>query len=190
MTALLDAAASVVDEIGYERLTTAMVAEKAGASIGTVYRYFPDRIAVLQALSARTTGEFSVRVEQLFSESSHGDWLEAFTAAIDELVLRFRTVPGFKSLRFGDVLDVRPRESAETYYGVVAGTVSKVLAGQHGLEDGPELRFRVEVALQIADAVLARAFALDASGEQDFVDEGVRASSAYLVAFYGEPAGA
>ena len=53
LSALLDAAAQIVDEIGYERLTTAMVAERAGASIGTVYRYFPDRIAVLQALAAR-----------------------------------------------------------------------------------------------------------------------------------------
>ena len=54
LTSLLDAAAQVVDEIGFERLTTAMVAERAGASIGTVYRYFPDRIAVLQSLSARS----------------------------------------------------------------------------------------------------------------------------------------
>ena len=45
LTALLDAAAHVVHEIGYERLTTAMVADRAGASIGTVYRFFPDRIA-------------------------------------------------------------------------------------------------------------------------------------------------
>jgi len=54
LTALLDAAAHVVHEIGYERLTTAMVADRAGASIGTVYRYFPDRIAVLQSLAARS----------------------------------------------------------------------------------------------------------------------------------------
>jgi AcrR family transcriptional regulator len=53
LTALLDAAAAAVQELGYERLTTAMVAERAGASIGTVYRYFPDRIAVLQALASR-----------------------------------------------------------------------------------------------------------------------------------------
>ena len=55
LTSLLDAAAEVVDEIGFERLTTAMVAERAGASIGTVYRYFPDRIAVLH--SALSDGE-------------------------------------------------------------------------------------------------------------------------------------
>ena len=45
--ALLDAAATVVDEVGFDRLTTAQVAELSGASIGTVYRYFPDRIALL-----------------------------------------------------------------------------------------------------------------------------------------------
>ena len=62
LTSLLDAAAQVVDEIGFERLTTAMVAERAGASIGTVYRYFPDRIAVLQSLSARSLALFLERV--------------------------------------------------------------------------------------------------------------------------------
>ena len=53
LATLLDSAAAVISEIGYERLTTAMVAERAGASIGTVYRYFPDRIAVLQSLGAQ-----------------------------------------------------------------------------------------------------------------------------------------
>ena len=53
MGALLDAACQTMHEVGYEQLTTAMVAERAGASIGTVYRYFPDRVAVLQAVAAR-----------------------------------------------------------------------------------------------------------------------------------------
>ncbi|MBT5616278.1 MAG: helix-turn-helix transcriptional regulator, partial [Microbacteriaceae bacterium] len=50
VNALLDAACETMHQLGYEQLTTAMVAERAGASIGTVYRYFPDRIAVLQAV--------------------------------------------------------------------------------------------------------------------------------------------
>jgi Bacterial regulatory proteins, tetR family len=36
---------------GRDRLTTAHVAELAGVSIGTVYRYFPDRVAVLDAVA-------------------------------------------------------------------------------------------------------------------------------------------
>lgn len=34
-------------EIGRDRITTADVARISGTSIGTVYRYFPDRVAIL-----------------------------------------------------------------------------------------------------------------------------------------------
>ena len=51
--ALLDAAAAVVVEHGIEHLTTALVADRAGASIGTVYRYFPTKEDLLRAV-----GEF------------------------------------------------------------------------------------------------------------------------------------
>ena len=71
LTALLDAAAATVDEIGFERLTTAMVAERAGASIGTVYRYFPDRIAVLQSLAARNLERVLDRVVAEVRRPSH-----------------------------------------------------------------------------------------------------------------------
>ena len=74
LAALLDAAAQVVHEIGYERLTTAMVAERAGASIGTVYRYFPDRIAVLQSLAARNAERMTDRVLAELRSEQHSDW--------------------------------------------------------------------------------------------------------------------
>lgn len=47
---LLAAASDVLSEVGRDRLTTAMVAERAGASIGTIYRYFPDRTLILDLI--------------------------------------------------------------------------------------------------------------------------------------------
>ena len=44
------AAEQVLDEVGRDRLTTSMVADRAGCSIGTVYRYFDDRVALLDDL--------------------------------------------------------------------------------------------------------------------------------------------
>ena len=107
LTALLDAAAAIIDEIGFERLTTAMVAERAGASIGTVYRYFPDRIAVLQALAARNLERVLDRVVAEVRRPGHDDWLTALSAGFGIFVEAFRTEPGFRSLRLGDVLDLR-----------------------------------------------------------------------------------
>jgi hypothetical protein len=37
--------------VGRDRLTTALVSELAGVSIGTVYRYFPDRVALLDYIA-------------------------------------------------------------------------------------------------------------------------------------------
>jgi AcrR family transcriptional regulator len=47
---LTDAAKAAAEVIGYDRFTTGDVAERAGVSIGTVYRYFPDRVALLDVI--------------------------------------------------------------------------------------------------------------------------------------------
>ena len=100
--ALLDAAAEVVDEIGFDRLTTAMVAERAGASIGTVYRYFPDRIVLLQGLRDRAVLRYRHSVVAAIHAQSPAHWWNAVECAIDAFVGMFRTEPGFRIIRFTD----------------------------------------------------------------------------------------
>ncbi|MCW4384613.1 TetR family transcriptional regulator [Salinibacterium sp. SYSU T00001] len=179
LTRLLDSAAEVIDEIGYERLTTAMVAERAGASIGTVYRYFPDRIAVLQSLSIRFLGEFIDEVRAELQTDGIDTWESAIDHVIDTAVSWFSTKPGFRSLRFGDVIDVRPREGERTNIAVVAAVVAEALSDRFDLAD-EELPLRIEVVLQVVDSLLARAFAFDASGDERVITEARAAAHAYL----------
>lgn len=47
---LEQAARTVIAREGRDAFTTAQIAQEAGASIGTVYRYFPDRLAILDHL--------------------------------------------------------------------------------------------------------------------------------------------
>ena len=48
---ILEAAAQLFGEFGYEETTTNRVAERAGVSIGSVYQYFPSKEALLVALA-------------------------------------------------------------------------------------------------------------------------------------------
>ena len=48
--AILDATLQVLLKAGKERLTTTRVASRAGVSIGTLYQYFPNKSALLQAV--------------------------------------------------------------------------------------------------------------------------------------------
>ncbi len=50
---ILDAAIQVLERNGERGFNTNAVAERAGVSIGTLYRYFPDKEAVLIALAER-----------------------------------------------------------------------------------------------------------------------------------------
>lgn len=50
---ILDAAAAVFDEVGYEAATTHMIAAKAGTAIGSLYQFFPDKAAIFKAMELR-----------------------------------------------------------------------------------------------------------------------------------------
>jgi len=64
LAALTDAARVAATTYGYDRFTTADVAVISGRSIGTVYRYFPDRLALLDAIDPGRTVATDVRAER------------------------------------------------------------------------------------------------------------------------------
>lgn len=179
LAGLLDAAAAVIDELGYERLTTAMVAERAGASIGTVYRYFPDRIAVLQALGARNLDRVLSRVAEEMT-GSHENALAAVRTGFEVLVLAFREEPGYRSLRVGDVIDLRPAPVETTYNSTLALALRDSIASRFGIAKTDETAFAFEAAVEAFDALAARAFSRDARGEQKFLDAGFSTVEAIL----------
>jgi AcrR family transcriptional regulator len=187
LAALMDAAAAVVDEIGYERLTTAMVAERAGASIGTVYRYFPDRIAVLQALGARNLERAMARIDEEVANEAHTNWMEALSAAMGALLDAFRDEPGFRSLRVGDVIDLRPAPNELTYKSIVSNTLLTGLVERFDLVDNDEVRFAFETSIEISDALAARAFARNPKGEESFLEAGRDITASLLVPHFGTP---
>lgn len=73
---ILDAAAAVFDEVGYEAATTHMIAAKAGTAIGSLYQFFPDKAAIFKAMELR------------HAERVRGFWAQVDMAAIVQLPLR------------------------------------------------------------------------------------------------------
>jgi len=187
LTALLDAAAAIIDEIGYERLTTAMVAERAGASIGTVYRYFPDRIAVLQALSARNLERVLDKATSAIHDERQTTWVAALGASFGVLVDAFRSEPGFRGLRVGDVLDIRPATHDRTFNSIVADGLLGALIERFGFKDSSELRFHFETAVEISDALATRAFARDPQGDAAFLETSRDVVAQLLTPHFGRP---
>ena len=185
LAGLLDAAAAVIDELGYERLTTAMVAERAGASIGTVYRYFPDRIAVLQALAARNLERSLEKTMAEINNPDNTTWIDALSAAFGVFVEAFRHEPGFRSLRVGDVIDLRPAPNERTFNSVVADSMRAGLVSRFDLVDDEKTAFLFECAIEISDAMASRAFLYNSEGEESFLEAGRDAVYSMLEPHFG-----
>ena len=66
--AILEATIQVLLQVGKERLTTTKVAARAGVSIGTLYQYFPNKSALLQAVLKRHLSEVTKAVELVCHE--------------------------------------------------------------------------------------------------------------------------
>ncbi|WP_245899135.1 TetR family transcriptional regulator [Nonomuraea indica] len=167
---MLDACAALLDEIGYEALSTTRIAERAGVAIGSIYQFFPDKRAITQELTRRNVEQFVSRVGHRFIEEDYRGWWEAVDAIIDEYVDMHRTVPGFKSLHFGDVVDLNLLDSDSDNNTVIAGRLRGLLLKEFGLADSHELDVAMLVAVEAGDAVLKLAFRRSPDGEPEIIE--------------------
>jgi AcrR family transcriptional regulator len=62
--AIVEATVQVLLREGREKLTTTLVAHRAGVSVGTLYQYFPNKSVMLQETVRRHLGEMSRAVEE------------------------------------------------------------------------------------------------------------------------------
>ncbi|MGD0445480.1 MAG: TetR/AcrR family transcriptional regulator [Edaphobacter sp.] len=67
---LLESAASVMAEAGYDAATMTAIAERADASIGALYQYFPNKEAIVRALRQQYVREIQALWLPLTAEAS------------------------------------------------------------------------------------------------------------------------
>lgn len=177
---MLDACAELVDEVGYEGLTTTLLAERAEVAIGSVYQFFPDKRAIVQALTLRTMESYLQRLDERFASDDLTHWWDGVDAGIDEYISMHRTVPGFRTLHFGDVVDLHLLDEQRDNNGVIADQLARVLTERFGMADEPRLRFCLEIAVEAADALIKLAFRRKQEGDERVLAEAKALIREYL----------
>jgi len=95
---LLEAASAVMAEVGYQAATMTAIAEQAGASIGTLYQYFPDKDAVLDALRLQYVKEFEAPWAALKSEGHTMNLKRVVDRMVDIFVAYIERRPAYLPL--------------------------------------------------------------------------------------------
>lgn len=176
MAQLLETAAAVLTEVGYEAATMTEIASRAGASIGTVYQYFPNKEALVLALRNQYVAERVHRLEQL-EEATATMTVAQMAHHIVELTACFvNEHPAYYA-----VVDapVKYQRSPQARQKLREGIAKVFRSRKRGLST--ETAFRMaNVALQILKSMNALYVDADPQERQALAKEYKRVMAAYL----------
>ncbi|NRQ34246.1 TetR/AcrR family transcriptional regulator [Nonomuraea sp. NN258] len=166
---IVDACAALLDEVGYDDLTTRAVAQRAGVPIGSLYRFFRDKRALVTALGERNMEQYSDRLATRLPRTGR-DWNAVVDLVVDEYVTMRRGVAGFATMDFGssEALSLR---------------LAALLTEHLGAPVGPDFQRALRIAVEACDAVLRYAFRDDPAGDALVIAETKELARAYLVRF-------
>ncbi|MFC7261953.1 TetR family transcriptional regulator [Streptomyces lutosisoli] len=178
LTRILDACADLLDEVGYDDLSTRAVAQRAGVPIGSVYRFFGNKRAMADALAQRNLERYAERVTERLQETEGGGWRAAMDAVLDEYLAMKRTAPGFSLVDFGNQIPVGSRYSEPNTR--VADRLTELLSGYLDRTPDEDLRRTFLIAVETADTLVHLAFRVAPEGDERIIEETRELLRAYL----------
>jgi AcrR family transcriptional regulator len=185
---MLDAAQELVAELGYDAVTTTLIAERADVSIGSLYQFFPDKQAVVRAVALRNLERFTLRMEGLNERGEFHDWWSFVSLVMDEYVALHHEVPGFRIIRFGDVADLHLLDPSRDNDSVVADRFVEVIGRMVDFQPGTDPHLQLVIAIKIADTLTRLAFDRNPEGDPVVLHEAKRIIREHLAREFGEPA--
>lgn len=179
---VLDAADEVLTLQGAESFTTNRIAEAAGIPVGSVYRYFPDKEAIVQALALRYWSDFEDLVAAAAETDERDPLSDPGAVVVDALAAGFRARPGFLALWYGGLRTEQVRDATRPTRSAIARSIDRILK-THWPDASQTARATVARMVVLAgDGLLREAFRVDPEGDSALLDESKRMLGAYIEA--------
>ena len=150
---ILDAAAAIADEEGVDAVTTRSIADRAGVSYPSLYRFFADRDAILYELMERHCAEIDARcvaAEQTWAITSIAELLNN---ELDLHVDYYRKHPGAAGLWMGGRGSLTVIKHVHARMQTLAGRLHDILVAAGLLPADTDPRAML-VAVELADRLL------------------------------------
>lgn len=175
---ILDAAAAIADEQGVDAATTRTIADRAGVSYPSLYRFFADRDAILDELMERHCAEIDARcvaAEQTWEITSIADLLNN---ELDLHVDYYRKHPSAAGLWMGGRTSPTVTKHVHARMQTLAGRLHSILidAGLIPADTDPRAML---VAVEMADRMLELSY----RDNNDFDEAILGIGRAALIAF-------
>ncbi len=186
---VLDAASSLLRQFPLEELTTTRIAVEAGLSIGALYRFFPDKQSIVDAIAVRHVEQFRLSLEQTVMQKLEHELsdLSLFNPAsllddvVDAYVLYLDANPDFRAISFGQHISSATREREASPNMGLPALLKNFMLQRLGIPNTPELDLMLRVVTEAGERLIAFAFEQPTREQRNrVVSEMKRMLSGYL----------
>ena len=179
---ILDATAALLGDTPVDKITTAAIAEEAGVPIGSVYQYFPNKLAVLAELARRVMEQVDLKTASLIAEDFGVlPWDQAIDRAIDATMQGYAAQPGYLQL----LLSIRPTPEFRLITDESNERVAALLARHPALRaviPADRIELVTRAAIQAANALQDWALSAD---DPDLTNRIIREMKTLLKGYLG-----
>ncbi len=155
---MLDGAEEVLETRGADGFTTTAVARAAGVSVGSVYRFFGDKQAIIEALAIRYWSDFADLVAGVAEADALQPLLEPVEEILSVLAAGFRARPGFLALWYGGLRNEDVRDRTRSARQAIASSVEQILANHWPQAPAQTLALTATMVVLAGDGLLREAF--------------------------------
>ncbi len=180
---ILTAAAELLVEVGVERISTNLIAERAGITVPALYRYFPNKYSVLHALGASLMDEQNRAFADWFEQFRDGARAEQLLRGIDDLLIR--TLKASRNRTGGlEILQtlraVGPLQEVRLdSHALVAERFGTALAQLLGWQLNDRIRLAARMSVEVGYAVIEMALESEEARQPEILAEGARMIELY-----------
>jgi AcrR family transcriptional regulator len=172
---VVDAASSLLSRMPLEDLSTTRIAVEAGISVGALYRFFPDKQTIIDAVAVRHVNRFrSVvekavlpKLEQEMTNLSEFQPALVLNLVVDAYVAYLDENPDFRALSFGRHISAATKEREASPAVGLPALLKDFMLARLGIPNNPELDLMLRVVSEAGERLIAFAYEQPTRDERD-----------------------
>jgi AcrR family transcriptional regulator len=186
---VLDAASTLLEEMPLEEVTTTRIAAEAGLSIGALYRFFPDKQTIVDAIAVRHVEQFRASLENSVMKVLERELanLETFDPAqilnsvVDAYIVYLDAHADFRTISFGRYISAVTKERQASPNVGLPALLKNFMLERLGIPNTRELNLKLRIVSEAGERLIAYAYEQPTRADRDrVIEETKRILSSYL----------
>jgi AcrR family transcriptional regulator len=186
---VLDAASSLLEQMPLEELTTTRIAAEAGLSIGALYRFFPDKQSIIDAVAVGHIEEFRdsledtvlKAIEREMADLATFDPAKVLDRVVDAYIVYLDAHPDFRTISFGHHISVATKEREASPDVGLPALLKNFMLQRLGIPNTPDLDLMLRIASEAGERLIEYAYEQPTREDRDrIVSEMKKMLAGYL----------